>query len=203
MNLREIGFWDDICNCIHPKLVYADTLRPDPHTFVDHQWFYMYDIIDVKDRYFLSPLRKLIWYIKYGNVIESFEHGYSYCRFKCAFANENPKSLGASTLTDGIYCWPEGYYHYITHHHVKPSQAFLHHVEESFSYAVDKAMERESKLGKTRHLWMYCPEIKEPILMPSSSSDWLIKPTSIQLIDVQFKVYLSVCFFTCLMSVTA
>lgn len=35
---------------------------------------------------------------------------------------------GASEFSDGTYLWPEGYYHYVAHHKVKPPEHFIAHV---------------------------------------------------------------------------
>ena len=39
------------------------------------------------------------------------------------------KSLGSADMSDGAYCWPEGYEHYLMEHGVKPPDDFLAHVE--------------------------------------------------------------------------
>ena len=57
-------------------------------------------------------------YLTAGALLESYEHGYSSCRI-CGLRN------GCCTLTDGTYCWPEGYLHYIVAHNVALPQTFL------------------------------------------------------------------------------
>lgn len=48
--------------------------------------------------------------------------GHSSCRL-CAEC-----TIGCCEFTDGVYVWPEGFGHYIEHHRLRPSQAFIDNV---------------------------------------------------------------------------
>lgn len=60
-------------------------------------------------------------YLQKGKVITTYR-GWSTCRV-CE------KKNGSSDLSDGVYVWPEGYYHYIAHHNVKPTEEFLNYIK--------------------------------------------------------------------------
>ncbi len=74
-------------------------------------------------------------YIEAG-YIESYELGYSRCRFGCSAV---AKDLGCVTQTDLMYVWPEGLWHYVKKHTVKPPEEF-----------VQRAMEGLPELLKTQ-----------------------------------------------------
>lgn len=63
----------------------------------------------------------VIDYLKKGNHIEYYK-GFSTCRF-CNCIN------GTSDQSDSVYIWPEGYVHYLEHHHVKPDESFIKHIK--------------------------------------------------------------------------
>ena len=54
-------------------------------------------------------------YLRHG-MLESFEFGYSHCRFQCGAPEVQ---LGCCSLTDGTYVWPEGLAHYVEAHGVR------------------------------------------------------------------------------------
>jgi hypothetical protein len=70
-----------------------------------------------------SVLALTLRYLTAHGIIESWEHGYSYCRFAACTAS--PRTLGCVTLTDGIHVWPEGLVHYILDHRVSPPKLIV------------------------------------------------------------------------------
>jgi hypothetical protein len=66
-------------------------------------------------------------YLRSG-MVESVEHGYSYCRFQCAEAAARPRVMGCAALTDGVYVWPEGLAHYVETHGVRLPSSLLEHM---------------------------------------------------------------------------
>ncbi|CAM9693667.1 unnamed protein product [Choristocarpus tenellus] len=120
--MKEVGFWNDPRN--------LDDLRPDPRLFVDESW-------GSKS----VEVAAVILYIKTG-YIESFELGYSFCRFGCGLKDEvgdtpGMTEMGCCTLTDGEYIWPEGYEHYIRRHAVRPPDTFIHRSLENLKRLQD------------------------------------------------------------------
>jgi hypothetical protein len=95
--LREVGFW-------HLRGEGARDDRPDPTALVDETWD--------------PDIRQLVlsYVMRYG-MIESYELAPSWCRFGCPVSTADPGIMGYCTLTDGTYCWPQGYAHYIQVHH--------------------------------------------------------------------------------------
>lgn len=149
MKLNEIGFWD--------------TNNNKPQTFVDENWWQTCSqgVKDWISLYLKGRLFDIVF-------LESYEMGYSYCRFGCELSD--PKVMGACTLTDGTYCWPEGYIHYIKSHYVKPPAAFLHHMLQQYdTYATTTAT----------HLQMYDIETHSPQPIPQSIQQWLTSHTTL------------------------
>ncbi|MEO6726992.1 MAG: hypothetical protein ABIP14_17015 [Blastocatellia bacterium] len=85
---------------------------PDPARFVDPQW--EPEIRDV-----------VIKYLDAGETL-SMCMGRSWCRFRCREYGQ--WGLGSSTLTDGVYLWPNGLSHYLEKHAVRLPQSFVEHV---------------------------------------------------------------------------
>lgn len=98
--LIEVGFWADSRD--------PDDTRPSPAKMVDEQWGAT------------VAASAVTLYVQSG-YLESFELGYSYCRFGCG----RDMFMGCCTMTDGKYVWPEGLAHYITVHNVRPPDAFV------------------------------------------------------------------------------
>ncbi|KAJ0406464.1 hypothetical protein ATCC90586_000305 [Pythium insidiosum] len=196
MLLREVGFWceptgaRDSDSAAHESepLKAQDSLavaraaaetddrrsveaRPDPTKLVDHTWFMTHS----------GLVSMLEWYLVDGAFIESHELAYSYCRFpKCSVAKYKPSTMGACTLTDGMYCWPEGYWHYIRHHHVRPPQDFLDHVSANYRRAIlaAKALSREH--GEDV-LFGWDPQTRGPVPLPSVTQAWILDNCTLRL----------------------
>jgi hypothetical protein len=85
---------------------------PHPGEFVDASW-------DAVER------RKVVDYLDDAYQIPMFSCGYSWCRMGCEGV---PEDIGTQDLTDGVWLFPEGLVHYVRHHAVRPSEAFLVHL---------------------------------------------------------------------------
>jgi hypothetical protein len=96
---KALGYWS---SNREPEL-------PDPSEFVG-EW----DGSAVK--------AKVVEYVKRAPFVLQWR-GSSYCRFKCG-----KRGMGSTCLTDGVYVWPEGFYHYLEEHDVVPPPEFIEHV---------------------------------------------------------------------------
>lgn len=103
IHLRQIGYWRNASNDL-----------PDPKKLVDADW----RRVD-RDR--------IVSYLKSG-VLQSQEYGYSFCRFACGIPN---RDMGTRNLTDGIWIWPEGLWHYIEAHDVRLPDEVIAVMEEN------------------------------------------------------------------------
>lgn len=170
MVLLEIGFW---CQAHDDQdeggATAEDELphRANPLSLVDDAWFAAN-----------APLvRKLRWYLTEGAFVESHELAYSYCRFSgCAVAERDPKVMGACTMTDGVYCWPEAYWHYVACHHVKPPRRFLQHVEANSDKMQDCCAAKSD--GSVLLLWDAFEQQAVP--MPRAMQEWITAHTTIR-----------------------
>ncbi|TDH72952.1 hypothetical protein CCR75_006392 [Bremia lactucae] len=164
--LQELGFW-----CSKDEDFYRDSLstdRPNPLRLVDNLWFANIDA---------GQLRIIKLYLTQAHV-ESYELAYSFCRFNCQLALDQPSVMGACTMTDGVYCWPEGYWHYINHHHVKPPHDFLSHVMQRFSAMADVTR----KARREMKLLLWDDEEHKAIEMPQAMQDWITSYTTIKMV---------------------
>ncbi|KAG7388636.1 hypothetical protein PHYBOEH_007778 [Phytophthora boehmeriae] len=166
--LREVGFWCSDEELSKPAGDLLDINRPNPLLLVDDKWFAE-----------CTPevLQKIEWYLT-RVFVESHELAYSFCRFpNCSLALEQPHVMGACTMTDGLYCWPEGYWHYVSHHHVRPPQEFLTHLLANYDAMIDtvKSATAEKKLL----LWDDCEQ--QAVDMPRAMQDWITSYTTIKL----------------------
>ncbi|GMF20836.1 unnamed protein product [Phytophthora lilii] len=163
--LRELGFW-----CSEEDLTReeaSDAERPNPLQLVDDAWF---------AECHPALLKTIEWYLTRA-FVESHELAYSFCRFPdCSLAQEQPRVMGACTMTDGVYCWPEGYWHYVNHHHVKPPQEFLDHILDRYGTMVEAT--REAKAQKKLLLWDDMEQAA--VEMPKALQEWITNYTTIQ-----------------------
>jgi hypothetical protein len=99
--LRAIGYW----------IGSGNTELPHPQNFQDLNW---------------NAIEKqmVIDYLQKGTIAIAYM-GLSWCRFECGELN-----MGASDLSDGIYCWPEGLVHYIEKHSVRLPEEFIEHIKK-------------------------------------------------------------------------
>jgi hypothetical protein len=135
MAFQEVGYWkaaDD-----------ANNDRPNALDLVDEEWVRSHERIQ----------SVLIAYLHEGHV-ESYEMGYSYCRFpSCAWHSSKKhsgktrhKGMGACNLTDGIYVWPEGLTHYLASHSLRLPNEDL----------IARALLREEMSENTKHRHKDC-----------------------------------------------
>ena len=96
--LRLVGFWRK----------YADVNRDrsDPRP---------YPVPGGSERLPAADRMDLVEYCSLGYV-ESYELGYASCRL-CGACGPD---MGCTALTDGTWCWPEGYSHYVSYHGITP-----------------------------------------------------------------------------------
>ncbi|TYZ62196.1 hypothetical protein PybrP1_004948 [[Pythium] brassicae (nom. inval.)] len=172
--LREIGFW---CQAGGDD---ASPERPDPTALVDVAW---------AEALLADPerLQTLQRYLTTGAFVESHELAYSYCRFTdCSVAQSEPKVMGACTLTDGVFCWPEGYWHYVRCHSVRPPAEFLQHVDtgrERMQRAAEAA-QREGGGGEgARRLLLWDAVEQQAALMPRAMQEWITLHTTLQVAE--------------------
>ncbi|CAH0480366.1 unnamed protein product [Peronospora belbahrii] len=164
--LKELGFW-----CSEKEVLSDGPLdhnRLNPLLLVDDVWFAKCD------RSFLEMIE---WYLT-RVFVESHELAYSFCRFTtCSLALEQPRLMGACTMTDGVYCWPEGYWHYVSYHHVKPPQEFLDHLVDRYDTMLE--MTRIARAKKKLLLW---DDLKQKAAdMPHAMQEWVISYTTIRI----------------------
>lgn len=165
--LKEVGFW------AQPRAADASTGpqdalddRPDPRRLVDEAWASSLP---------LGEREKLEWYLTRGAFVESHELAYSFCRFDgCQEAQRAPKVMGACTLTDGVYCWPEGFWHYVATHSVKPPSEFLAHV------AANSDALHATRGADGDELLLWDEAEKKPVPMPSGMKDWIVEYTTLR-----------------------
>lgn len=114
---KSVGFWAR-------KQDEKSEALPWPADFIDLSW-------DLEERtdvlaYLCAPTEKIGY------------RGSSWCRL-CAEIMPPPspgvprralnwEMLGSHDFSDGIFVWPEGYFHYVAVHGVKPPREFLEHV---------------------------------------------------------------------------
>ncbi|KAL3665988.1 hypothetical protein V7S43_008786 [Phytophthora oleae] len=164
--LQELGFW-----CSEEELSSTEPLnttsRPSPLRLVDDAWFTECDP---------AFLKTIGWYLTRA-FVESHELAYSFCRFPgCSLALQQPRVMGACTMTDGVYCWPEGYWHYVSYHHVKPPDEFLGHVLERYG----AMMEMTRKARSEQKLLLWDEAEQKATEMPQTMQDWVTSYTTIQ-----------------------
>ena len=96
--LRLVGFWRK----------YADVNRDrsDPRP---------YPVPGGSERLPAADRMDVVEYCSLGYV-ESYELGYASCRL-CGACGPD---MGCTALTDGTWCWPEGYSHYVSYHGITP-----------------------------------------------------------------------------------
>lgn len=102
--MKAVGYWK---STKEPNL-------PEPFGMVGH-----YNDQELKT--------KIIKYLKSGNIYVQWR-GFSNCRFKC---DPKHRALGTKCLSDGVYVWPEGFYHYIEKHNIILPEAFLEHIKNN------------------------------------------------------------------------
>jgi hypothetical protein len=96
--------------------------------------------------------RRCIDYLRHGAVWMSFL-GFSYCRFRCGVPAQE---MGCSTLTDGVWAWPEGLAHYVERHAVRLPEDFIAHIDQNFAMPSDLTQRTEdpSRCETSLEFWV-------------------------------------------------
>jgi len=89
-------------------------------------------------------------YLTTGAFLESWELGHSFCRHNCETAKKNPVVMGCTTLTDGVWVWPEGLAHYLQDHYVTLPETFVLHVLQTLHKATGGMDEQVISLKDAR-----------------------------------------------------
>mmetsp|Transcript_1152 Transcript_1152/g.1622 ORF Transcript_1152/g.1622 Transcript_1152/m.1622 type:complete len:193 (+) Transcript_1152:251-829(+) len=147
--VEEVGFWkrnDD-----------DNDRRPDPKDLVDTEF------------YRSNPGLKeiIVEYLCLG-YLESYEFGYSSCRFDCGVTG---LEMGCCSQTDGQFVWPEGLFHYIIKHNVKIPENFLNHIMKM------DCKRRGSMKTDSVQLWDSIQ--KKPVPISSDLLEWLCKHSTL------------------------
>lgn len=95
---------------------------PDPRDLVDPTW-------DEGER------ETVALYLSQASILFA-SMGASRCRF-CGKAN------GTLELTDGLYVWPEGLAHYVSHHDVRMPAEFVEHVQTRLESLTNASVDAE------------------------------------------------------------
>ena len=154
--LIEIGFWSE-------KADTATDYRPWPSDCVDMAWAQTSDAITV--------VRSLE---RFG-MIESYEQGYSWCRFSCS---ASPRSMGICTFTDGVFCWPEGFVHYVRNHQVRPPVIFIEHVMH-LALSILPYPSAGIPQWPIRHELIWDPESKSGERLPLGTREYLRRTSNV------------------------
>lgn len=158
----EVGFW--------ASSVDDRSGLPLPQSLVEASWLAS---LPQNDR------ERLQWYLTSGAFVESHELAFSFCRFQCDLAVENPKVMGACTLTDGTFCWPEGFWHYVKHHGVKPPAEFLEHVWRNFEKLEEERRAVSGGDDDGEELLHWDEAEQKPGKMPSGMQQWIRQHTTL------------------------
>jgi hypothetical protein len=126
--LLEIGFWAD---------THSGGRGPDPRLLVDPTWA-------------RADRGKLVDYLDSGLTWEAYL-GFSYCRFNCGIRREE---MGAATLTDGSWAWPQGLAHYVAEHKIALPDQFLEHARAQ-RFQIDAQFASPAMPGGSR--WLAFP----------------------------------------------
>lgn len=187
MPLKEVGFWRRFeresnvpsLSCDSGLLIEEDSnvkymdLRPWPEPGSS--------IIDPKD------LSKVVDYLNRG-FLESFEFGYATCRL-CGLSGIN---MGACSLTDGVFVWPEGLPHYLLEHSVCLPSEFISHVLAHFEFqqkAHNFDRRAESKLLE------WDPTSGKPKAVQRETLIWILENTYIGLYHHEKACCICPCIF--------
>ena len=112
--LIAFGYW---------RSLYAPAL-PDPAWFVDALWA-------------ADERQRVIAYLRQGRSFVSCM-GFSWCRFRC---DVPLAAMGASDLTDGIYCWPEGLIHYILEHNLRLPAELVQYILAQPTFPIEQTQQ--------------------------------------------------------------
>ena len=124
--LIGFGYW---------RSLYAPTL-PDPAWFVDASWA-------------TDERQRVIAYLRQGRSVVSWM-GFSWCRFRCDISLG---AMGASDLTDGFYCWPEGLIHYISKHNLRLPAELVQYILAQPNFPIEQARQVSPTCEVSQDWW--------------------------------------------------
>ena len=116
-----------------------------------------------------EDLALTLLYLTSHAMVESWEHGYAPCRF-IETCTSPPYLLGCTTLTDGVFVWPEGLAHYVVAHGVVPPAVLVEAALESARTAARGAA--SLSVVKRNHL-MWDASLKCAVPIPKGTREWL------------------------------
>ena len=93
--------------------------------------------------------------------------------FSFCLSNE----MGCSSLTDGVYVFPEGLAHYIRRHRVRPSKAFVSHIRERL-HMIEGESPSNSIVESSRRL-LFDPESRQGVTLPEETRQYLLRYSSL------------------------
>ncbi len=124
--LIGFGYW---------RSLYEPSL-PDPAWFVDASW-------DKTER------QQVAYYLSQGHLSCTWM-GFSWCRFRCGIP---AGAMGASDLTDGIYCWPQGLAHYISKHALRLPPELVQYILAQPAFPTEQARQALSSHDMNLDWW--------------------------------------------------
>ena len=129
--MEYIGYWFDPDD---PE----DEYFPNPSDVVDPEW--LKEERDLLVNYLKSGVEFVAW------------RGLSWCRFECGI---DDRKMGYKDLTDGVWVWPEGLYHYIESHNVVLPDEFVNHCRQNqWSIPSEVDLEYEDPLAEDFEFWI-------------------------------------------------
>jgi len=93
--------------------------------------------------------------------------------FSFCLSNE----MGCSSLTDGVFVFPEGLAHYIRRHGVRPSKAFVSHIRERLQM-IEGEPPSKSIVESSRRL-LFDPESRKGVNLPTETRQYLFFHSSL------------------------
>ena len=191
--LIEEGFWSSLVR--KEKEDDFSQTRPNPLTMVDTEWASseeaskVLEYIDSPLMFIesfelgLAPCRFLAAYRSSTSSLNlegnnSLNSSLSSCHTSMIKNDENSfyshclsKEMGCTSLTDGVYVFPEGLAHYIRRHNVRPSRAFVAHIQERLKKV--KVFSQSSVNCSSKRLF-YDPETGKGITLPTETRQYLL-----------------------------
>lgn len=163
--LREVGFWAVTrSSAVHDR-------RPHPSAHIDDEWAQS------------LACEQLASYLRSG-YIESYEMGYSNCRFgddtECSCPSGPWEEMGCVALTDGEFVWPEGLVHYVERHAVRPpgdaGAALLAKATSSAgqTFVKDRQAAFAAGMDTTAAVLEWDPLEGKPMRMPEAMADVVV-----------------------------
>jgi hypothetical protein len=147
MKLIYVGHWKDSKN----KIIYPN---PEREKIMNEAYeFAIPQKIKTRD-YSLDLKEQIVDFLQNGNIVTMYL-GNSSCRFNCGISS---LEMGNSTLTDGKFIWPAGYYHYIESHNLAIPELFLQRMmKNNFQYKENNKISPTSPMDIS-HWLDWCKE---------------------------------------------